>query len=379
MVVNDDAKRKIRRENAYRDEGVTPPRGFSSTKSKTEPKPSLVMKPIIPFALLGALLAVGAANAASTDPVGYVSLGNTVTPATSVAANTDVNISIPLDRPSEFTGTVGSVAGSVVTLSGTPGFTAGQWIASPYILKVESGPASGLIALISANAAGTVTVVVPTGDSLASLAAGNSVSIRKAWTVKSFLAGNTIPSGTQVLLYDGVTPGQNLAPSISYTYDSGANSWTNDGTFSPGDDDVVFQGEGIIVRNNSAAVIPSIVITGEVSTTNHRLVVSKLSASQPQDNAFGFSGPVSEVIGTSGLGVAPGDQILFYDNATPGINKGPAGSATYDGTTWTDDGTFSDVTNTFTLDGGQGYVLRRANGAVGDAVWSNEPNYVQNL
>ncbi|MDB6079513.1 MAG: hypothetical protein JWO82_3260, partial [Akkermansiaceae bacterium] len=141
------------------------------------------MKSIYPYALLGALFAVGAASAATTTttPVGYVSLGDTTAGQPAVKANTDSIISIPLARESDFTGTAASVAGNVVTIAGTPAWTATQFTATPYYFVVTGGAQQGLIGLVTANTTNTVTVSTVAG-SLAGVDATSTVVLTKAWT-----------------------------------------------------------------------------------------------------------------------------------------------------------------------------------------------------
>jgi len=331
-----------------------------------------------PSTLLAALLAVGAAHAAATDPVGYVSLGDTTVGQPAVKANTDVTVAIPLDKPAAFAGTVASVAGNVITISGTPAL--GTFTGTPpYIAKLESGAKGGLNGLITANTANTVTIAVPPGDSLTGVLAGDAITIRPAWTVKGAL-GSAVPAGTQLLGFSGVTPGINLAADIVFEWD-GAN-WIDTNSFDPADNAVLYTGESFVVRNPTGTPISSLVISGEVPTSNSRVIISKFNPGVGQDNRVAFVSPVGEVIGSSGLsGIsAAGDQILIFNNNSAGINKASSNVIEYDGSAWIDTNSFDDVTTTFQLVGGNGYVLRRVGAApVGDTFWSNQPDYVTNL
>ena len=357
---------------------LLPPAVFYSTKPKSNRKSYLVMKPIISFALLGALFAVGAANAAVTDPVGYVTLGDTTAGQPSIKAQTDIVASIPLDQASVFAGTVASVAGNIITISGTPAL--GSFTGTPHVAKIEGGAKSGLVSLITANDATTVTVTVPTGDSLAGIVAGDAITIRPAWTLLKLATGNTLPAGTQLLAFGGSTPGINLASDAAYEWDGTA--WTDLNSFDLANNVVLFTGESFVIRNGTNTPVTSFVVTGEVPTSNSRVVVSKLAAGVGQDNRLAYVSPVSEVIGVSGLGAAlvSGDQLLVFNNGSAGINKAASSVIEWDGSAWTDLDTFDNVTNTFSLVGGNGYVIRKGSAAaVSDVVWSDAPTYVPTL
>lgn len=340
------------------------------------------MKPIIPFALLGALLAVGAADAAATDPVGYITLGDPTGP--SIKANTDVSASIPLLRAPLFAGTVASVSGSEITITGaafTASPAAGSFAPSsgkPYLIQIGNGGSNakaGLIALITSNTATAVTVSVQAGDSLAGIVSGDPITIRESWTVANLFESNPVPAGTQVLGFSGAVPGINLAADLIYEFDG--TGWVDTNSFSSADNVAIFPNESFVIRNASASPITSLVITGEVNTSNSRTVLP--ASGVTQDIAFSFFGSVGEVIGTSGLGAisTAGDQILLSDNSLAGQNKAASTIIEFDGSAWIDTNSFEDVSATFKFEPGVGYFLRAA--ASGDRVHSNLPDYVPGL
>ena len=330
------------------------------------------MKPIIPFALLGALLAVGAADAAVTDPVGYVSLGDTTTGQPAIKANTDVYFSIPLDRPTVFAGAVASVSGSTINLSGTPAL--GDLTTVPHVVRITGGPSEGATVLINANTATSATVTVPTGQSIAG---ATSISIHLAWTVGTVM-GTAFPSGTQLFTLPSSSA---FNPAAEGVYEWDGTNWIDTvNTGAPADADVLFQSETLIVRNVSASPVASFVITGEVPTINSSAVIS--GAPGGTDNAVSFQSPVDEPIGTSGLSAIanPGDQVFGFDNGSPGLNKAGAFILEWDGADWIDTVNTGAPDNTFPLGGGRGFIFRRASvGAPADVIWSNEPNYVPGL
>ncbi len=328
------------------------------------------MKPkTIQSILAAALLAPGALFAqttATTTPVGYVSLGNNG----SVPANTDVTVSIPLLKTAVFTGTVSSVSGSDVNLSGAPNLTSLTTI--PHVMVVEDNTKSGIIGLVTANDTDTVTVSLQAGQTLTGLAAGHKISIRPAWTVLNFL-GNQLPIGTQLQAWSGSGQGIVLAPDLIFEWDG--TNWVDTNSFEPADDTVLFPGEGYFLR--SLGAITNLVIAGEVPTAKHNIsLAGNATPGIGQDNVISYFSPVSEIIGNASIGFTAGDQLLYYNNAASGTVKAP-NVLEYDGLDWVDTDSFEPVTTTFSLQGGQAYVYRRAAAAPGTPqAWVDSQTYV---
>jgi len=305
-----------------------------------------------------------------------VSLGDTTPGQPAVKANTEVRISIPLDRESVFSGTVSSVSGSVITISGTPNLA--SLIAEPHVIKIQDGSAEGLVALVTANTTNSVTVSLQAGDSLTGVGSGTSIAIQKAWTVSTFLSGGSIPVGAQLFAFSGSTAGILIAPDLIFEYD-GAN-WVDTNSFESADNVVLYPGEGYVLRNPTATPIESLAVSGVVPTSNSRVIIPNLAPGVGQDVPFGFLSPIDEIVGVSGLGFTVGDQILSFNNSTAGIVKAPTAILEYDGADWVDTDSFEAVTTTFPLVGGASYVYRRAAAAPGgDIVWSNEQSYIPSL
>lgn len=339
------------------------------------------MKPkTIQSILAAALLAPGALFAqttATTTPVGYVSLGDTTIGQPAVKANTDSYIAIPLFNTSDYSGLVDSVSGSTVNLLGTPGFTAGQFASptNPYYFVVESGPLSGLVGTITANGASSVTVATQFGDSISTLANGAKITIRKAWTLKSFFTGNTIPTGTLVSVYGGAS-GINVSADAIYEYDG--TGWIDTDTLDGADDVILYPGEGFKLRTPAGSPITSLVVSGEVPTNSTRTLIDKKLVGVAQDNMISYFSPTGEVIGASGLGLTSGDLLIEWSNSAAGINKASITILEFDGTDWTDTDTLDTVTNTFVLQGGKAYRYRRAaSAAVGVVPITDTKTYMQ--
>ena len=328
------------------------------------------MKPKSIQSLLAvALLAPGALFAqttATTTPVGYVSLGNNG----NVPANTDVTLSIPLLKSAVYTGQVSSVTGNSIDLAGTPSLP--SYTTTPHVLVVENNTKSGVIGLNTSNDVDTVAVSLQAGQSLTGLAANDTITIRPAWTVLNLL-GSSLPVGTQLQAWSGSGEGIVLAPDLIFEWDG--TNWVDTNSFEPADDSVLYPGEGFFLRSIDA--ISNLVISGEVPTAKHNIVLSGNSTpSIGQDNVISYFSPVGEVIGNSGAGFDAGDQILYYNNAATGTVKAP-NVLEYDGTDWVDTDSFEPVTTTFVLQGGQAYVYRRsAQAPSASQAWSDQQSYV---
>ncbi|MEO5915289.1 MAG: TIGR02597 family protein [Luteolibacter sp.] len=332
------------------------------------------MKTYIPYSLLLAAASCGLAHGAATaytTPVGYVSLGNNG----GVPAHTDMTLAIPLERSSEWAGTVASVSGNVITLTGTPGFTTNQWAnaTTPFVAKLGSGTKSGQISLITANAAGTLTVAFQNTDTLTGVVAGDTISIRKAWTIGNFFAGNTLPDNIEFSLFD-ITAGTDNAPTSVYYYFAG--TWYDASDDSVATSVVLYPNEGFRLRNTTNGAISNLVVSGEVPTANSRIFIKGAAGSQ--DTRFSFFSSVDEPIATSGLGVADNDLLLSYSLTATGIDNAPGAVYYKFGPSWYDASDDSDVTATLKLKAGVGYVYRAA-AATPTTTSSNTPDYVPSL
>ena len=313
------------------------------------------------------------AQTVTTDPVGFVSV--------TVPAASDAALGAPLARASEYQGVIQSISGSQITVAGTPGWVASQFLyvsgsqPKTYYARIDSGVREGLIGTITANDATSVTITIPTGDDLTGVltsalnTTGDSISIAPYWTLATLISG--IPAGTQVLTYPTNTSGINLAASATYVY-TGTN-WQQGITLA--NDVILPPSQGFTLRNNSASVT-TVSITGSVPMATSRLVVRTLAASTRQDQRIFFNSPVPEFIGNTGLGTAPGDQLLIIDNSTTGKNKANSVTLTWSGTKWLNGVT--DVTATYQLLPGTSYILRKAQSASpATSVASHLQSYLQ--
>jgi uncharacterized protein (TIGR02597 family) len=88
-----------------------------------------------------------AAQTATTDPVGFVTIP--------LLANSDSLISIPFTQPAVFTGAIGSISGNTITVAGSPGWTASQYV---YAAGTQSSTYYAIIGPDATTLTGTVSV-----------------------------------------------------------------------------------------------------------------------------------------------------------------------------------------------------------------------------
>lgn len=210
------------------------------------------MKPIIPFALLGALLAVGAADAAATDPVGYIThdiAGN----VSALPTGADTYLGPVLVNPTTFAGLTSADPSGLTTLtfaSGVPTDLDG----SSY-LEIKSGTQEGWWTEIVSSTSTTIVVAnaIPAG-----LGGNVNVAVRKLTTIQDFLGDNApglaTDSGTpdEVIVFDPVTQS---GKTLVYTLTNGPvdpETWVDFVTYDDAADLPLYPGTAIIIRTFGA-------------------------------------------------------------------------------------------------------------------------------
>jgi uncharacterized protein (TIGR02597 family) len=340
------------------------------------------MKTYLSYSLILAAAACGLATGqtAYTTPVGYVALGDTTAGQPAIKASTDVVISIPVNRPTEFSGEVASVTSTTITVSGSPAWTTApvQWAPNtntPYLVCVCSGVENGFVGLVTTNTANTLTVIPVTMGSLTNVVAADKIKIYKAWTLASLFPSGTFTPGVRLFGFTGTTAGINLAPDLNYLW-SGTN-WKSGPTIA--DNTILYCGESFFIRNFTTPV-QSLSISGEIPTANSRTTIDKIALGVAQDTRVSYVSPVDELIGVSGLGskLTAGDRLYGFDNNAAGINKAPTDNVLWTGSNWKIGPTVVD--GTYQLQSGKGYFVRRlATVAVGSADWKDQPSYIPSL
>jgi hypothetical protein len=219
------------------------------------------MKPIIPFALLGALFAVGAANAASTDPVGYIT--HEVTGA--IAGTPSFTLLSPTLVQSPVYAGVSSGAPSGTTITAASTLPAG--IDTLHYVEIVGTGWWSTVVSVSGN---TITLgsSLPTG-----LTASTAFEVKKHNTLKSFLGANQpgfdpglgLDDADEVQILNGST--QAIS---SYFYALEADGAPVDGWYdsggSPADDTIIIPGTSVMAVRKQAGNL-TFSSTGEVKTS----------------------------------------------------------------------------------------------------------------
>jgi uncharacterized protein (TIGR02597 family) len=342
----------------------------------------------LPTALLATALAYGTLSAqtvVTTDPVGFVTVN--------VKANSDATIAVPLNRTAEFKGTISAIAGSVITVTGTPSWTVGQFVqalpAQPktYAVRIASGAKEGLIGTITANTANSLTVALGAGDDLSGItsgASGDQVDILPYWTPET-LFSVLPPVGLEISGFESPNSGVNVASSESFVH-IGGNVWEdgiNGGEIAHAR---LLFGAGLILRNPTAADY-SATFVGAVPMTTGRYRFNTLAGNAAQDQYFGYMCPVPEPLATLssanalGFPVAVGDTIQGFDNAESGINKGASQIFVWTGTAWEDGINGGDIAPNdpnASLLPGRGYIFQKAATTTpSTVVWVRTAGYLQ--
>ena len=339
----------------------------------------------------------------TTDPVGVFNF-------TALGAS-DTFISLPLHRPTVFQGTVSTVSGNTVTVSGSPAWTVNQFAyaagtqSNYYYAQFAGGAKEGLYFTVTSNTDASITVSL-SGDTLAAVAAGDAVRIIPYWSLNTvFPAGagfKPSPSFTPVstiLFPDHGTAGVNLSPATQYFYYSGAAfggaGWRQVGgaAIQKFDDQPILPDSYFIVRHTTTGDV-TFSVSGEVQVHNFKSYLSVLSANTMQDNAVALNLPTAMTLTQSNLvqsgsfapstSFTPVDTLLVFDNTVTGFDKAASeqyfyySGAAFGGAGWRKvGGTATAIYDTTAIfQPGRGYIIRK--GAVAtpqSTVWAANKNY----
>lgn len=328
-----------------------------------------------------------------TQPVGFYKV--------SLLTNSDTFASIPFTRIPEFNGLVSSVAGSVINVGGSPGWTAGQWATPtvngylPYFVLFISGAKEGAYYTVTNSGVSTLDVEL-TPEDLSGIVAGDKLRIIPFWTLNTIFPGgtgvvasaNTLTRKTEVYMPDIGGVGKNLAPEATYFYFNSA--WRKVGV-SPAtnfNDVVVLPDQYFFARQNNSADTTTLTTLGQVTLTKLRipLYANSPGSGQQQDNYAIIARPAVQTLNDSGLSnafvaspntLSRKDELFVFDNAIQAKNKAPAGTYFYFNGGWRKVGVAPTVdfgpTNVFNP--ASGYYVRKATNTVATTIWVNTPNY----
>ncbi|XHR28456.1 MAG: TIGR02597 family protein [Chthoniobacteraceae bacterium] len=282
-------------------------------------------------------------------PVGLVHLniaaGTGSSPTLSV-------LSFPLLNDASITGQsagiISSITSNSITNSGA-GWTAGalSTAASPYIIQITSGSATGrsfLISTSTANTATTVTVdaqestqVNLTTLGIATGTSGDTYSIYECDTLLSiFGAGSAMASGTAVLGATSSDAADSVQLFVSgawrqYYYNTATGNWKRVGPDTVSDNVPIRPDTGIIYSRLPASAL-NLAITGHVPSVDRQAIVANsgvtfVSSAWPTDSTLGSSNiaSISGWVASSSSSGADMVQMLI---------SGAWRQYYYDGTNW---------------------------------------------
>ena len=347
-------------------------------------------------------------SAETTAPTGFTSV--------SALANSDTLYSVPLTRASEFSGTVQSVSSSVITVTGSPGWTNNQFVyvsgtqPKTYYVLVGGGgssnPKEGHTFTIDANGSNTLTVDTTVED-LTGITANTEVTIIPYWTLGTVLPASksgvyftatTLSTSlkTEILVPDNNANGLNL-PVTTYFFSNNVDGTTGNvgwrivgDNFTSHDDDPLLPDSYFNIRNIHGSPTRTFRGFGHVLTDKFATALQTLN-SGAQDNAVSMIRPIGVTLNQTGLSPADGsfvgttvpsqikDTLLIFNNAQVKHNKKPSAIYFYFSGTptgWKKKGAGTADHGNDVIPAGSAIVIRKAQTATGATVfWTNPPTY----
>lgn len=344
-------------------------------------------------ALLMALPALRAEAEPASDPAGFYRI--------TCLGNSDTIVSIPFTRPAAANVVVEAVAGNVVTVKGTPGWSEDQFVylagsqPNTYYVRFLSGAKEGSYYRVTANDTDSLTLDLE-GDAISSVTDGDRAAVIPYWTLgTAFPGGRGVVASTlvfdrktEVFVPDFTKPGINQGVRATYFYltTGETGEWRD---FNQAgvkkDDEVLLPDVYMIVRHNTAA---STVVTVRGSVPVSKLTMPLMTeAAMKQDNFVALTRPAVVTLNDSGL-VQSGaflasittfnrtDELFVFDNSAVGKNKGPVATYYYFDGAWRKFGSNDDFGNEPVFTPGTGVIIRKNSTAGGvSSFWLNQPGY----
>ena len=307
--------------------------------------------PLCAAVALAVVSPLNAQTTATTDPVGFVTVGIT---AGTGSAKKNTLFSVPLLEAESISGQVSGVITGVSSnsISNTnAGWTAGALSApaTPYLIQVTSGAAEGRLFLIASSAAtggavaGTAntatTVTVSSVDTtqvnlttLGIVAGTDTYKIYACDTLSSFFGtpGTTgVQGGTGPASADTIVAVVN-GSSSTYYYNTTSSKWVRSALGNPDSSNVPLLPYFGIQYSRLANTPLSFVVTGGVPTEPRKTAVKNsgttiVSQFWPVDTTLGTSG-LSSVV-TAGASASVADTVIL-------TSGGAASTFFYNGTNW---------------------------------------------
>ncbi|TAE92507.1 MAG: TIGR02597 family protein [Verrucomicrobia bacterium] len=296
-------------------------------------------------------IALHAQNTATTTPVGYVTYV--------VPAESDANISVPLMRNPEFSGTIQSVSANTVTVANASFatnpqqfvFDASQDKFKTYYLEVMTGPIAGRRFKVLANDVNTITLDPDAANSVESqgLTASSTFQLVPYWTLETLypngagIGTNSSPFApeTTLLFTDARGIGTDRSSVATYFHYDGSvggdAGWYNADNLGAGLQShvIIDPGFTITIRNSKSSPL-TLVNSGSVRISPAAVPVDEdvepndvyLQLPFAVDTSLNASGLLTNgVIRSSDNPFSPLDVVYVYDVESTGQDVGV--SATY--------------------------------------------------
>ena len=286
--------------------------------------------------LLGAaslsLLPVGSAFSqtatATTDPVGYTTA--------SLLANSDTLVSIPFTRPVAYTGPVASISGNTITLSGSPGFNASQYV---YASGTQSNTYYAIIGPMLTSLANTVSVTngstAVTGSGFTPIVAGDELIVNGlAYNVAS------VASDTALTLSRAFTGTTATGQTASYDHSPKEGSYYT----------VTANGTNTLTVNLNGDSLSTVAANTSVSLIPYWTLGTAFPATDAGNSYVVSTGTTTRTRQT---------QILMPDLTDAGINLSPSAIFFYYNSAWRLSGADSTVSYNDTILSPQTYFTLR--------------------
>ena len=240
---------------------------------------------------------------ATTDPVGYTTA--------SLLANSDTLVSIPFTRPAAYTGAIASISGSTITLAGSPGFTASQYV---YASGTQSNTYYAIIGPMLTSLTGTVSV---TNGSAAVTGSGFSAIVTGDEFIVNGLAYNvaSVASDTALTLSRAFTGTTATGQTASYDHSPKEGSYY------------------MVTANDTASV--TVNLNGDSLSTVAANTSVSLIPYWTLGTAFPDSAAGISYIASTGTNTRTRQtQILLPDLTSAGFNLAPSADYIYYSSAW---------------------------------------------
>jgi hypothetical protein len=333
-----------------------------------------------------ALAVPASAQNATTDPVGFVTVNITAGLGNSKRTS---QISIPLLDTASITGqAVGRLTGvtSTTLTNSLAGWEVGSLSnpASPYLIQITSGNATGRMFLVSTTVNNTATTVTISAEDSANTdlttlgiavgdTTGDTYSIHPCDTLSSIFGtpattgvqggATSSVSDTVVMFVNGV--------SSTYYYNTTLNRWTRDFVGNPNATNTPVRPYTGVRYLRLPATGISLTSTGSVPTENRQLPVKNsgatlVSAFYPTDTTLGALG-IQNIAGwTASSTASTSDKVIVFSG-------GSSKTFFYNGTNWIRDFIGSPISNNEPIQAGSTITINKIGSASGYST------YVQNI